>query len=87
MNLEHLIPMFRKHFFKKPLDILLYTIFAVAIATLFNLYQGINDDDGNWDEFKVQHHCQIKRSGESNLQSTWECDDGKTYYRWRQLKS
>lgn len=72
---------------RKPLDILLYALFVFAVIKLFSLYGAINDDDGNWNEFKIRHHCQLKRKGESNIQSNWECDDGKTYYRWRQLKS
>jgi hypothetical protein len=87
MNLTDVSTKFRQKLPKKLSDIVLYSAFALAIIILFNLYRGINEDDGNWDEFKNQHHCQLKRNGDSNIQSTWECDDGKTYYRWRQLKS
>jgi hypothetical protein len=87
MNSKELTFKLRQIMTKKPLDILLYAIFALALFKLFDLYGSINEDEGNWDEFKTSHHCQLKRSGDSNIQSTWECDDGKTYYRWRQLKS
>lgn len=87
MKLTDITANFGQFLPKKLSDIVLYGVFALAIITLINLYRGINEDDGNWDEFKNQHHCQLKRSGDSNIQSTWQCDDGKTYYRWRQLKS
>lgn len=87
MNRNGVTSKFRQTLTGKPLDIVLYAVFALAIIKLFSLYAGINEDDGQWNAFKTQHHCQLKRSGDSNIQSTWECDDGKTYYRWRQLKS
>jgi hypothetical protein len=87
MNIDQLPPNLRRFLPKNVLDIVLYGVFALAILKLFSLYQGINENEGNWNDFKTQHNCQLKSSGESSVPSTWECDDGKTYYRWRQLKS
>jgi hypothetical protein len=87
MNTPSLTSKIRELLPKKPLDIVLYALFIIAIVKLASLYGGVNEDDGNWNEFKAQHNCQLKKSGEGNIQSAWECDDGKTYYRWRQLKS
>jgi hypothetical protein len=88
MNIEKLPLVLRKFMPKNTLDIVLYGVFVLAVLKLIGLYRGINEDnEGNWNEFKVEHHCQLKSSGESSVPSTWECDDGKTYYRWRQVKS
>jgi hypothetical protein len=72
--------------FKKPVDILLYLVFILAILKLIDLYTDINDHEDNWNEFKEQHHCQLKEKATGDLELAWLCDDGKTYYRWRQVK-
>jgi len=74
-----------KYFPKKPFDLVLYALFALAIVKLFDLYGDINEHDDNWPEYKQQHHCQLKITTSGNQESAWVCDDGKTYYRWRQL--
>ena len=61
-------------------------IFFIAIAGLLRLQFRTQVDD-NWDEFIVEHHCQvIKSKGGNNIQSSWLCDDGNEYYRWRQQR-
>jgi hypothetical protein len=61
-------------------------IFFIAIAGLLRLQFRTQVDD-NWDVFKVEHHCQVVKSkGGNNIQSSWLCDDGNEYYRWRQQR-
>lgn len=74
-----------KALFNKPADILLYAVFLVAVLKLIDLYTDINEHENNWNEFKLQHQCQLKKTATGNQQSAWLCDDGKTYYRWRQV--
>jgi hypothetical protein len=71
---------------KNPFDLMLYGIFALAIVKLADLYTDLNDHEDNWHDFKAQHHCELKKTAEGNVQIAWLCDDGKTYYRWRQAK-
>lgn len=71
---------------KKPADILLYAVFILAILKLIDLYTDINDHEDNWSDFKLQHHCELKKSASGNQELAWICDDGKTYYRWRQVQ-
>ncbi len=70
---------------KKPFDWLIYGVFIIAILKLFDLYSDINEHDDNWNEFKQQHHCELKLNRTGNKEAAWLCDDGKTYYRWRQV--
>lgn len=68
------------------LDVFLYAIFALALLQIGKLYLDIDDQEDNWNAFKEEHHCRLKTSGDRNIHSAWICDDGKTHYRWRQLK-
>lgn len=65
---------------------LISLIFFIAIAGLLRLQLRTQVDD-NWDQFIVEHHCQVVKSkGGNNIQSIWLCDDGNEYYRWRQQR-
>jgi len=68
------------------LDVLVALLFVGAIIKLISLNFSINVDDGNWDKFKIEHHCALQKSGYGVQQASWLCDDGKTYYRWRQQR-
>ncbi len=70
---------------KKPFDWLIYGAFILAIFKLVDLYTDINEHEDNWNEFKQEHHCELKKTSEGNQKLAWSCDDGKTYYRWRQV--
>ncbi len=76
----------KRYFTRKPLDLALYLIFALAVLKLFGLYSDINDHEDNWNEFKQQHHCKLKETATGNIELAWQCDDGETYYRWRQVQ-
>ena len=68
----------------KPKDALLLLTFGIAIAILLRLYWQTKIDD-NWDQFIIEHNCMIiKKEGSNNHRTSWTCDDGETYYRWRQ---
>lgn len=86
MNLEYKTPFISRFFPRKPLDMLLYAVFALAIIKLVDLYTDINEHENNWADFKLQHHCELKKTPAGNVQLAWQCDDGRTYYRWRQAQ-
>lgn len=69
----------------KPTDAVLYLVLLLAVLKLADLYSDINDHEDHWKVFKQEHHCEQTKSAEGNLQASWLCDDGKTYYRWRQV--
>jgi len=70
----------------KPLDCVLYLIFAIAIIKLYSLYFSVNVDDANWDKFSVEHHCKLQKNENGTQEANWKCDDGKVYYRWMHQK-
>lgn len=70
----------------KPIDLLLILLFTIVIFKLSSLYFSVNTDDGNWAQFKVQHHCKLRTTETGTQRLSWECDDGKIYYRWRQQR-
>lgn len=76
---------FKKLLPKQAFDWLIYGIFIIAVLKLVDLYSDINDHEDNWNEFKLQHHCELKINSTGNKEAAWLCDDGKTYYRWRQV--
>jgi hypothetical protein len=76
----------KDYLLKKPFEFLLYLLFALAIFKLADLYSDINENEDNWNEFKLLHHCLLKKTDEGNQELAWQCDNGKTYYRWRQVK-
>jgi len=71
---------------QKPIDILLMLIFAIVIIKLAGLYFSVNADDGNWEQFKSEHGCTLLTTETGTRRLSWECDDGKIYYRWRQQR-
>lgn len=76
----------KKRLPRKLTDLILYGAFILAILKLVQLYSGINESEEDWNAFKDQHHCELGRTESGTQQATWLCDDGKTYYRWRQLR-
>lgn len=86
MKAEHVTLQLRRYIPKKPLDFVLYGIFILAILKLCSLYFSVNPDDSNWNDFKVQHHCVLRKTEYGVQRSSWACDDGKTYFRWMQQR-
>jgi hypothetical protein len=71
---------------QKPLDVLLILLFAILIIKLSGLYFSVNVDDGNWEQFKSEHNCKLLTTETGTRRLSWECNDGKVYYRWRQQR-
>ncbi len=70
----------------KPIDVLLILLFAIVIIKLSSLYFSVNVNDGNWEQFKSEHGCKLLTTETGTQRLSWECDDGKIYYRWRQQR-
>jgi len=70
----------------KPIDVLLILLFTIVIIKLSGLYFSVNADDGNWEQFKVDHNCKLRTTETGTQRLSWECDDGEIYYRWRQQR-
>ena len=66
--------------------VLLVIIFSIAIFTLLHLYASVTTDDGQWERFKADHHCRLLVNERGSQRLSWQCDDGKLYYRWRQQR-
>jgi len=71
---------------QKPIDALLMLLFAIVIIKLSSLYFSVNADDGNWEQFKSEHSCKLLTTETGTRRLSWECDDKKEYYRWRQQR-
>lgn len=71
---------------KNSKNTVLTLIFAVVILKLSSLYWSVNVDDGNWEQFKTEHKCLLLTSKTGTQRLSWQCDDGKVYYRWRQQR-
>jgi hypothetical protein len=70
----------------KPLYALLFLVLGAAMLVLGSLYSSLNDDDGAWEQFKIDHHCQLQTNPSGTKRHSWLCADGKVYYRWRQQR-
>lgn len=71
---------------RETVDWLFYGLLAVAIIALVDFARGAREADQQWDEFKDAHHCKPNRDSVGGLRGGWTCDDGKTYYLWRQQR-
>ena len=71
---------------QKPLDVSLMLLFAIVVIKLSNLYFSVNVDDGNWEQFKSEHNCKLLTTETGTQRLSWDCSDGKIYYRWRQQR-
>jgi hypothetical protein len=69
----------------KPFEALAIAAFILITVILVRLYMTLNEDE-DWEKFKVLHHCQLRMSKTGIQRASWICDDGKTYYRWRQQR-
>ncbi len=70
----------------KPLDMVLYLVFAIAIIKLYSLYFSVNVDDANWGKFSIENNCNLQKTEYGIQKASWKCDDGKVYYRWMHQK-
>ncbi len=79
---HHILQLMRR----KPFDTALFIVVAIVVIKLTSLYFSVNVDDGNWNQFKTEHNCQLQVNGSGTQRSSWLCEDGKAYYRWRQQR-
>ena len=70
----------------KSIDVLLILLFIIVIIKLTSLYFSVKADDGNWEQFKAEHNCKLRTTETGTQRLSWECDDDKIYYRWRQQR-
>jgi hypothetical protein len=56
------------------------------VIILISLYFRVYMDDEQWEKFKTEHHCELRMSKTGTQRASWSCDDGKTYFRWRQQR-
>ncbi|MGZ8226726.1 MAG: hypothetical protein ACXWT3_08825 [Methylococcaceae bacterium] len=82
----HAIRQKTAYLIRKPFDIVIIVLIAIVIIKLFSLYVSADIDDGSWNQFKTEHHCLLQTNESGTQRLSWVCDDGKTYYRWRQQR-
>ncbi len=61
-------------------------LIGLASVKLFSLYYSVEADDGHWQQFKTEHNCKLLIGDKGVHRQSWQCDDGKTYYPWRQQR-
>jgi hypothetical protein len=71
---------------EQPIGTLLTLLFALLVIILISLYFRVYMDDEQWEKFKAEHHCELRMSKTGTQRASWACDDGKTYFRWRQQR-
>lgn len=86
MKLKLFVSRTTQYFLQKPVDVLLTFIIVLVALKLASLYFSVNIDDGNWEQFKVVHGCKLLTTKTGTQRLSWECDDGRIYYRWRQQR-
>lgn len=83
MNLKQLASKIGQSMQEKPIDALLLLFFSLMVVILLSLYFRVDTDDEHWDQFKAEHHCQLRITKTGTQRASWVCDDGETYFRWR----
>lgn len=86
MNLKHLGTKIGKFTQENPIDVLLILFFTLLVVILSSLYFRIDFDDEHWEQFKTEHHCQLRTTKTGTQRASWACDNGLTYFRWRQQR-
>lgn len=86
MQLKPLAKKIGRYLHEKPYDALLILAFVIVMIILTRLYFSLNEDDGQWEQFKAEHDCKLRMSKTGTQRVSWSCNDGKIYYRWRQQR-
>ncbi|MDO9164155.1 MAG: hypothetical protein Q8N35_11920 [Methylococcaceae bacterium] len=66
--------------------VILILLFTAVTIKLITLYVDANMGEGQWEQFKIDHHCQPQVADNGDRRLSWQCDDGDRYYRWRQQR-
>ena len=86
MQFKQLTGKIGQYFHQKPFDALLTLGFIIVVLILGRLYFSVNADEVIWEQFKVEHDCKLRVTKTGTQRSSWACNDGKTYFRWRQQR-
>jgi hypothetical protein len=86
MKLKQLFSSVGQYMQEQPIGTLLTLMFALLVIILVSLYFRVYMDDEQWEKFKAEHHCELRMSKTGTQRASWACDDGKTYFRWRQQR-
>lgn len=86
MRLKQLFSSLGQYMETQPIGTLLTLLFALLVIILISLYFRVYMDDEQWEKFKIEHHCELRMSKTGTQRASWACDDGKTYFRWRQQR-
>ena len=86
MNLKLLQSKIGQSLREKPLDALLILFFVLLVIIMTSLYFRVDYDDEHWEQFKIEHHCQLRTTKTGTQRASWVCDNGETYFRWRQQR-
>ncbi len=86
MKLKPLTGRIGRYFHEKPFDGFLILGFILVVIIMSRLYFSVNPDDAVWEQFKAEHDCKLRMTKTGTQRSSWSCNDGKTYYRWRQQR-
>lgn len=71
---------------EKPIETLFILLLVLLTFIVSKLYFTVDYNDEDWEQFKTEHHCQIRFTKTGTQRASWVCDDGKTYFRWRQQR-
>ncbi|WP_024300314.1 hypothetical protein [Methylomicrobium lacus] len=86
MKLKQWLASARQSMQEQPIGTLLTLLLGLLAIILLSLYYRVYLDDEHWEKFKVEHHCELRISKTGTQRASWACDDGKTYFRWRQQR-
>jgi len=71
---------------EKPIDTFFILFISLLIVIMASLYARVDFDEAHWEQFKNEHNCKIRFTNTGTQRASWICDDGKTYFRWRQQR-
>jgi len=86
MKLKQLLSSAGQSMQEQPIGTLLTLLFALLVVILIGLYYRVYLDDEHWEQFKIEHRCELRITKTGTQRASWVCDDGKTYFRWRQQR-
>ena len=86
MNLKQLRSTIGQFLQEKPIDALFILFLILLVIIMSSLYFRVDFDDEHWEQFKAEHHCQLRTTKTGTQRASWACDNGKTYFRWRQQR-
>ncbi len=86
MGIKNKIAEFFQNSSLKPLDLILILLFSLAIGKIFSLYFSVENEEMDWESYRVENNCRLKLDEDGYESSTWVCQDGNVHYGWRQQR-